>query len=166
MVTDKIYLVGFMAAGKTTVARLLAQRLSWRMMDLDALIEARQRCTVADIFAQSGEPYFRQLESEVLRTLLPERHTVVAAGGGTYSLPANRLAMNADGLVIWLDAPLDEITARLPTDGRRPLVQNRAQLEQLYRARRASYADAHLQLDTRGKVAEELVEWLVHHLKP
>ncbi|MPZ20250.1 MAG: shikimate kinase [Luteitalea sp.] len=161
---DKIYLVGFMAAGKTTVARLLARRLSWRMVDLDALIEARERSSVADIFAKSGEPYFRRIESDVLRALLPERHTVVAAGGGTYSLPANRLAMNADGLVIWLDAPLDEITARLPTDGSRPLVQTRAQLEQLYLARRALYADAHIQLDTRGKAAEELVEWLLDHL--
>ncbi|MPY88091.1 MAG: shikimate kinase [Luteitalea sp.] len=162
--TDKVYLVGFMAAGKTTVARLLARRLSWRMEDLDTLIETRERCRIADIFALYGEPYFRQVEREALQSLLPERYLVVATGGGTYTQPANRWAMNTDGLVVWLDAPLDEVTARLPTDGRRPLAQNRVQLEQLYLARRATYAEAHLQLDTRGKDAEELVERLLDQL--
>ena len=64
---DKIYLVGFMAAGKTTVARALAARLGWRAEDIDELIEARERLTVADIFARTGEPYFRAVEREILK---------------------------------------------------------------------------------------------------
>jgi len=70
---DKIYLVGFMAAGKTTVARALAERLGWRAEDIDELIEARERRTVAEIFARNGEPYFRALERDILKLLLPLR---------------------------------------------------------------------------------------------
>ena len=65
MTVDKIFLVGFMAAGKTTVARALAGRLGWRVEDVDQLIEARERRTVADIFARQGEPYFRTVEREI-----------------------------------------------------------------------------------------------------
>ena len=82
MTADKIYLVGFMAAGKTTVARSLAARLGWRAEDVDELIEARERRPVADIFARAGEPYFRAVEREILKVPLPLRHIVVATGGG------------------------------------------------------------------------------------
>src|SRR4029078_12984893 len=78
---DKIYLVGFMAAGKSTVAKLLGARLGWRAEDIYVLIEARERATVADIFSRHGEPYFRACERDILRILLPLRHTVVATGG-------------------------------------------------------------------------------------
>ena len=95
--TDKIYLVGFMAAGKTTVARAMAARLGWQAEDIDELIEARERRTVADLFARSGETYFRGVEREILRLLLPLRHLVVATGGGTFMDPENRAAINMDG---------------------------------------------------------------------
>ena len=87
MTADKIYLVGFMAAGKTTVARALAARLGWRAEDIDELIEARERRPVADIFARAGEPYFRAVEREILKVQLPLRHVVVATGGGTFVDP-------------------------------------------------------------------------------
>ena len=64
--TDKLYLVGFMGAGKTTIARALSRRIGWRFEDIDERIEARARRSVAGIFAQHGEPYFRQLERQVL----------------------------------------------------------------------------------------------------
>ena len=117
MTVDKIYLVGFMAAGKTTVARALARRLDWRAEDIDELIEARERRSVAEIFARSGEPYFRTMEKEILRLLLPMRHTVVATGGGTFVDLENRAAINRDGLSVWLDVPFDMVLARVPADG-------------------------------------------------
>ena len=125
MTVDKIFLVGFMAAGKTTVARALAGRLGWRAEDVDELIEARERRTVADIFARQGEPYFRAVEREILQLLLPLRHVVVATGGGTFADPDNRGAMNRDGLSVWLDVPFEDVLARLParrpaSAGRRP----------------------------------------------
>ena len=162
MTPDKIYLVGFMAAGKTTVARALAARLGWRAEDVDELIEARERRTVAEIFARSGEPYFRVLERDILRMLLPLRHVVVATGGGTFMDPDNRAAINLDGVSVWLDVPLEEVIARMPADGRRPLAADRAQMERLFAVRQAAYAHARLRVDARGThpdaIAERIME--------
>jgi shikimate kinase len=157
MKTDKLYLVGFMGAGKTTLARALGRRLGWRVEDLDELIEARERCTVSDLFASRGEPYFRAAEREVLRRLLPLRHAVVATGGGTYADADNRALIDANGVAVWLDLPFAVALARVPSDGRRPLATDRAHFEALYLARRTAYQQASLRLDAAAPV-EELVE--------
>ncbi len=164
-VIDKIYLVGFMTAGKTTVARALAARLGWRAEDVDELIEARERMTVADIFARQGEPYFRAVEREILRLVLPLRHAVVATGGGTFMDPESQNAINLDGRSVWLDVPLDTIIARLPIDGRRPLSADRAQMERLFAVRQTGYARAHLRVDGTGP-AEAIAERILHELWP
>jgi shikimate kinase len=163
---DKIYLVGFMAAGKSTLARALARRLDWRAVDIDELIEKRERQTVADIFARHGEAYFRSAEREVLTEQLASRHVIVATGGGTFADPQNRAAINADGVSVWLDVPLERLIARVPADGRRPLAADRAGFERLYDQRRAAYEQAHVRLDA-GRAAvdalvEQLVDWLEH----
>ena len=158
MTPDKIYLVGFMAAGKTTVAKALAVRLGWRAEDLDALIEARERRTVAEIFARSGEPYFRAVERDILRMLLPLRHVVVATGGGTFMDAENRAAINLDGVSVWLDVPLEEVIARLPADGRRPLAADRTQMERLFAVRQAGYANARIRVDAAGSRPEAVAE--------
>jgi len=160
---DKIYLVGFMGAGKTTVARALARRLAWQFEDIDERIEARERRSIASIFAQNGEPYFRQLERQALSELLPERHTIVATGGGTFAEADNRALMLADGAVAWLDLPLTRVIDRVPADGRRPLAADRAQLDQLYTRRQLAYAHAHVRIDaTRPipEVVELLLAWI------
>jgi len=160
---DKLYLVGFMGAGKTTVAAALSRRVGWRTEDIDVRIEALERRTVSAIFAQDGEPYFRRVERQVLRELLPDRNVIVATGGGTFADPDNRALMLADGAVAWLDAPLDRIIERVPADGRRPLAADRGQLEQLYLRRRATYAEAHVRIDaTRpvDEIVEQLLDWI------
>jgi len=162
--TDKIYLVGFMAAGKTTMARALAKRLDWQSADIDELIERRERQTVAEIFARHGEPYFRAAERRVLLEQTAPRHLVVATGGGTFVDPYNRAAINRDGVSIWLDVPLDRAVARLPADGRRPLAADRAEFERLYQVRKAAYEHAHLRLDAGragvDALVEQLIDWL------
>ena len=165
MKTDKIYLVGFMAAGKSTVARALAGRIGWQSEDVDELIEARERRTIAEIFARQGEPYFRSVEREILKLIVPLRHTVVATGGGTFVDPENRATINLDGLSVWLDIPLEGVIARLPPGGRRPLAADRAGMERLYDARRAAYQQAHLRLDVSQAPVPELVEQILHYIR-
>ena len=163
MKADKLYLVGFMGAGKTTVARALGKRTGWRVEDIDQRIEAKEHRSVASIFSQQGEPYFRQLERLALGELLPLRHVVVATGGGTFVEPDNRALMLADGAVAWLDLPLAQVIERVPADGRRPLAADRMQMEQLFTRRQLAYAHAHVRIDAARPVAEvvgRLLEWI------
>ncbi len=161
--TDKVYLVGFMGSGKTTLARALGRRLGWRHVDLDDEIERREGRSVSQLFAERGEPYFRKVEREVLLSLLPVRSVVVATGGGTFVQPENRADVLADGVAVWLDVPFSRIVDRVPSDGRRPLAADRAAFEALFEQRRAAYRQAHLRLESHGRV-EALVERLLHRL--
>jgi shikimate kinase len=160
---DKLYLVGFMGAGKTTVARAIGKLTGWRVEDIDQRIEAREHRTVASIFSQQGEPYFRQLERQALGELLPLRHVVIATGGGTFVEPDNRALMLADGAVAWLELSLAQAIERVPADGRRPLASDRAQMEQLFARRQLAYAQAHVRVDASMPVPEvvgRLLEWI------
>ena len=154
MNTDKIYLVGFMASGKSTIARALAARLQWQADDIDDLIERRERRTIAEIFSKHGEAYFRSIEREILKLVLPLRHVVVATGGGTFADPDNRAAINFDGVSVWIDLPLTDLIQRIPLDGRRPLAANRAELERLFAARSDAYRLAHVRVNaSRAPIA-------------
>ena len=164
MKADKVYLVGFMGAGKTTVARALARRLDWKSEDIDDRIEQRERRDIPTIFRQDGEPYFRAIERQELVALLPDRGTVVATGGGTMVDPVTRELMLRDGAVIWLDATFATILARVPVDGRRPLATDRIEMEKLYNQRLMAYGHAHLRLDASRSSVEELVDQIVEWL--
>lgn len=164
MKADKLYLVGFMGAGKSTVARALARRLDWAAEDIDERIERRERRDIPAIFRHEGEAYFRAIERDELIALLPQRGLVVATGGGTVVDPANRELMLRDGAVVWLDAPFSTILDRVPLDGRRPLAADRIEMERLYNQRLMAYRQAHFRVDAgRGSVEElvdQVVDWL------
>jgi shikimate kinase len=163
--TDKIYLVGFMASGKSTIARALAARLGWRSEDVDDLIEKRERLTVAEIFARQGEAYFRGAEKDILRLLQPIRSMVVATGGGTFADPENRAAINLDGVSVWIDLPLSELIPRIPLDGRRPLAADRAQLERLYSARIEAYRAAMLRVNASRLSTSRIVDVILEAIE-
>ena len=161
--SDKLYLVGFMGSGKTTVARALGRRLGWRVIDLDEEIERREGRTVSQVFSEQGETYFRKVEREVLLAFLPARNAIVATGGGTFVQAANRADIMADGVAVWLDAPFSHIVDRVPSDGRRPLAADRESFAALFEQRRSVYRLAHLRIDAQGRV-EALVERLLDKL--
>lgn len=164
MKADKIYLVGFMGAGKSTVARTLAKRLDWRVEDIDAQIEQRERSDISSIFRTKGELYFRELERQALLDVRFLRGTIVATGGGTFVDPRNRDLMLQDGLVVWLDVPFRTVLDRVPLDGRRPLAADRATLEALFQQRRATYTLAHVRIDASRGSADTIAEQIVDAL--
>ena len=166
MRVDKIYLVGFMGAGKSTLADALGVRLGWRVEDIDTLVERRERLTVAEIFARRGEPHFRAVERSVLADLLPARHVVIATGGGTFADGDNRALINRDGISIWLDVSWKQVIERLPTDGRRPLAADRSRMERLFDARQPAYRHAHVRLDVERASTAELVERVLDRIEP
>jgi shikimate kinase len=162
--TDKVYLVGFMGAGKTTVARALARRLGWRVLDIDELVEQRERQPVATLFASRGEPYFRAAERAVLLAQLHTRHAVVATGGGTFVDPQNRAVIQGDGVSVWLDVPLTRLIARVPNNGRRPLAADRTEFERLFFVRQAAYQDARIRIDADRRGVEAIAEEIADRL--
>jgi len=164
MKSDKIYLIGFMGAGKSTVAKALAQRLDWAFADLDELIEQREQRTIAEIFAADGETGFRKMERALLQELRPRRHVVVATGGGTFADSANRALIAGDGVSVWLDVSFETVVKRLPSNGKRPLASDRTRMQALWSARRPAYGLAQLQLPADGSpggdLVAEILEWL------
>lgn len=108
-----VVLVGLSCTGKSTVGRLLAERLGWPFVDTDAELERRAGKSVARIFAEDGEAAFRQLEREVVATVCAGRQQVIATGGGAVVDPQNRALLREGNWVVWLDAPPETILARL-----------------------------------------------------
>jgi shikimate kinase len=160
-----IFLIGFMASGKTTVGRLLAERLEWAFVDLDKVIEDGAGKPVADIFAAEGEAGFRKRETEALLEIAKRRETVVATGGGAPGREENMQAMLAAGRVFWLDVSADEAVARAGKASGRPLLDGAADpaaaARQLLATRRAFYERAHACVPTEGRSPKQIVDELL-----
>lgn len=159
-----IFLVGFMGSGKSTVGQLLAERLGWEFVDLDDEIARRQGVTISEIFEQSGEPFFRDLEHRALveqaELVAAGRPRVVALGGGTFAVARNREQVESAGVSVWLDCPVTELWARVSGHDHRPLAQDRARFEALYEERRPAYGRADFRMDgTRS--AQQIVDTIL-----
>jgi shikimate kinase len=151
-----------MGAGKTTVGRALAKNLRWNFLDLDDVIEQRERKTVTEIFASSGEPAFRRMESAALAALLQEHppgsDLILALGGGAFVQKQNRDALiSAGAITILLEAPVEELRRRCQAERKvRPLAQQDARFNELFAARRADYARARFTVQTLDKSVEQV----------
>lgn len=150
--SDNIYLVGFMAAGKSTVGRALAKALNRKFVDMDEVLEAEMGLSIAEAFARGGEAKFRAAESTLLRRLSGRERLVVAAGGGAPEREDNRLVMRRSGKVVHLSADLGTCIARLTAEGRaaRPLWTDEASLGRLFLRRQKAYADCDVTVGVDG----------------
>jgi shikimate kinase len=151
-----IYLIGMMGAGKSTISRLLAERLEYKFIDTDRSIEKIARQSVTEIFQTAGEVEFRQLETQVLAEISAYTRLVVATGGGI-AIKLENWNHLQQGLVIWLDTSVDVLTNRLKDDTTRPLLNTapselHAKLTQILAERRDRYAAADLQIPITAHV--------------
>ena len=146
----RVFLVGFMGAGKSTVGRALAERLAVPFLDLDEAFESLAGITIRRAFEERGEAWFREREAELLRGCEAIPNVVVALGGGTFTFPENRVVVRRSGRSLFLDVPFEAIAARLGAKAiDRPLFRSLEEARALYDERLASYrlSDAILALE-------------------
>lgn len=159
----KVYIVGFMAAGKTTVGRELASRIGTPFFDLDELIESAEQMTVKEIFAAHGEPYFRKRERDILRSTKHLDRAVIATGGGTFTFDDNVQFIQSEGLSVYLSAPYAMLRNRVGEKAaERPLFRDDVAAHELYAARTKYYRMADITLEVReeetpGEIVERLL---------
>ena len=161
----KIYLVGFMGSGKTTIGRELAARIEAPFFDLDELIESAEQMTIRELFAQKGEPYFRKRERDLLRSTRNLDAAVVATGGGTFTFDENIQFIQSEGLSIYLSAPYALLRARIGMKDDRPLFRDDISTHELYANRIRYYRMSDVTIDVREEeTPAEIVERLMLEL--
>jgi shikimate kinase len=163
---DRIFLSGFMAAGKTAVGRELARLLGARFIDLDERIEETSGRTIEQLFAADGEGAFRRLETDTLQAVCRLDGVVVALGGGTVVRRQNRDLIRSRGTLVWLNTPRSTILDRLESgESMRPLYQDAAQVERLLESRLEQYRDCDLEIrPLPGESAEQVALRLAREL--
>lgn len=153
---ERIVLVGFMGAGKSTVGTELARLLDWSFVDMDRWIEEQAGLTIAHIFEQRGEAAFRDLERRLAEDLAGRRRCVVAAGGGAFAGTRTRRALRSGALTVWLQCDFETALGRLPADGSRPLAANHERMAALFAQREASYRLADWAVDASAASPQEV----------
>lgn len=164
-----IVVTGPMGSGKTSVGQLLASRLGWEFVDLDALIVEQAGKSINAIFADDGETAFRRLEQQRLAELIGRERMVLSTGGGAVIKPENRRLMRLIGPVVNLTAPQETLAARLAASTDRPLLQGEDEqrlikIGCLLREREQYYADSDIRIDTVGKSVEDVAAEVLKRL--
>lgn len=160
-----IFLIGFMGAGKSTIARTLKEQYDMQLLEMDEQIEAEQGMKISEIFAEKGEEYFRSLETLLLTGLQQQDNTVVSCGGGVPMRTCNVEAMKKSGKVVYLSAQPETIYERVRRFHNRPLLEGNMNVEYitgLMNARLPKYlAAADVTVETDGKAAEEICREII-----
>ena len=167
-----LYLIGMMGSGKSSTGRPLAERLGYGFVDADAVIEQVTGSNISEIFERDGEDHFRDLETQVLRSI-SERHSLVVATGGGIVTRSENWGMMHQGIVIWLDVERDQLLLRLQKDStQRPLLQMNdpgEAVDEILRQRRPLYNEADLTVvigtETADVVADGIIQLLPELIK-
>jgi shikimate kinase len=158
-------LIGFMGTGKSSVGRLLAEQLHYGFLDTDELIESRAGKSVSAIFAEDGEPAFRQREKEIVAELASRNRSVIATGGGLGADERNLASLKEHALVVCLWASPDKIWERVRSQTHRPLLREAdplAKIRQLLAAREPFYKQADVLLNTELRSVKEVAQQVIH----
>lgn len=155
-----LYLIGMMGSGKTTIGTLLADRLGYQFFDTDTLIETITQQSISQLFAESGEAIFRQLETQVLSELSSYGRKLISTGGGIVVTPENWGHLRT-GVIVWLDVPVAVLCDRLAQDNTRPILQGEvdltAKLNSLLETRSSLYAQADLRIQIQADETPEMI---------
>lgn len=151
-----------MGSGKTTVGKLMAERLGWRFLDTDEQIEKITQKSICELFLLWGEETFRIIERDVVWAASQLDRTVISIGGGALLNPDNVADLKAKGFLIWLKACPHTILRRIPDSSSRPLLRQSASLHHLLKQRRAAYSVCQATLHTDGLTAREVVERILN----
>ncbi|MCS6998370.1 MAG: shikimate kinase [Aquificaceae bacterium] len=161
----RVYLVGFMCSGKSTLGRLLSERTRWSFVDLDEELERVEGMSIVEIFDKKGEDFFRRRELEMLKDLSRREGVIISTGGGLGANPTAMDFMKSMGLVVWLKVGFDTFLQRCGKDPSRPLLKrSREELLRLFEERSEVYQRAHITLEASSK-PEILMENLLANLK-
>ncbi|MDE5412283.1 shikimate kinase [Alkalihalobacterium chitinilyticum] len=154
-----IFLTGFMGAGKSTIGKIIAEKLNYKLLDTDAKIETTKHKSIAMIFQEEGEAAFRSYETDVLKKL-PVENTIVTTGGGIVVNEVNREIMREKGSIVYLHCDIERILERTKGDTTRPLLQNKSkeQVNELFLQRKPFYEDADYKIDTTNLSISEIVD--------
>ncbi len=164
---NNIYFIGFMGTGKTTISKIISQKLNMNWVDLDEMIEERENRTIVDIFRDSGEGYFREVEKGVLKEIAENGNYVVSTGGGIVIFDENVDIMKRSGVMITLVASPEVIYERLKDDQSRPLLQVPDPLSEIKRLmfeRAPFYIKGDIIIDTSFDEPEVIVEQILEEL--
>ncbi len=159
-----IFLIGFMGVGKSHYGRLLAKSLNFKFLDTDCVIEKNEKSSILDIFQQKGEPYFRDLENDLIRSGLPNDPCVVACGGGLPLQEGNMGLLKSKGVVIGLFASNETILERTNRNKKRPLlnVPNPKQaIRDMLTERVPKYLEADISISTDDRSPSDVVKAIV-----
>jgi shikimate kinase len=160
-----IILTGFMGTGKSEVSRELSRILGWNAIDIDSEIEKSQKITITEIFKQSGEPKFRDIETETIKKFSKGKNIIISTGGGAVLRQENMDVLRGNGIIICLSASPETILQRTSNTNDRPLLQVEdplKKIKELLEFRKPYYEKADIMIDTENKtplqIAEEIIE--------
>jgi len=164
MIPSRIFLIGFMCSGKSTVGKLLAQKLSYSFVDLDEYIETKEKKSIEEIFSNYGEEYFRKAEMNALEVFLNKEKVVISTGGGLGANKDALLKMKSAGFVVWLDIDFETFLKRCSNSEGRPLLKKGLDyVKELMERRKEIYSLADLRLDGR-KSCKDLIDQILQKL--
>lgn len=168
VVLKNIVLTGFMGTGKTTVGRALAKKLHMRLVDVDEEIEKDQKMSINDIFGRQGEPYFREIETAMIKKLSQEKNIIISTGGGAVLKKENMEALKENGIVFCLNARVETILERTGRNENRPLLKvsnPKEKINELLAFRKPFYEQAGIMIETDGKSPIEVVQEIMETVK-